>query len=865
MQRFRAILTTALALVFAFYPIAQLAGCAPTNNYVAAFKGPKFDVKTYGAKGDNSTNDAAAIQSAVDAAQVSGGTVVFPPGTYVINSAIALTSTPIAIEGASINDTVIKAGASITSVFAFADVSQNTRFGFKNLMVNGNTNAQYGIKSDKIDHALFYRVRIIGTSVAAFSTGYGWDNDFFEVEASSNTGDGMYFAVNNNNANNVVNSKLFGNNGWGINCSGGGAGFNVRGCTIEGNKKGGIYLQKGVNVGSIRDNYFEANAQDGYTMTLPAAKVIKAHIVVNGSATATELRFAFPCNAIDISNNYFINTYADEAIRINAMFGGKIHNNFHNTGSVAPEHLAAFWADDSLATANNLDFRSNANFTSECNFENMANWRPGQRTVLSTWKSDTVNLTNYITDDVNRWGITVAGGGGSIVRSSTKYNGFDVMDVTQSGGSSDIFGVTLDMSNYPELAGKVVYIAAYTKVSANTTGAVMYVNNIPSSASTSTNTGWILREMAATMPASGNVNFGIRKLVGTTETVSMTKPVVALVGAPFRDFYPRPVAPNWTKTSAPTVGTWAVGDIVWNRTPSAGSPSGWRCTSAGAPGTWESIAPSLATAQTFTEAQTITPATSGQFIGLKVSGSDAGAYPSIQVDRPGTARSATVRYSTAGTDDWYGGILYNGGAATTKWGLATTDHNLSSAKLSVEKTTGNVGFNLGATSPAAKIHIAAGTATAGTAPILLTAGTNTTAAVAGQIEYDGTDLFFTPGATRLAAAWKNFANTFTGDQTVNGSVVLGTAGNGVKIKTGSNATMGRAVLVGGTLVVSTTKATATANIILTTQVPGGTTGRPLVASRVNNTSFTIESRDGAGALQTLDTSTVAWVIFDEAP
>lgn len=51
--------------------------------------------------------------------------------------------------------------------------------------------------------------------------------------------------------------------------------------------------------------------------------------------------------------------------------------------------------------------------------------------------------------------------------------------------------------------------------------------------------------------------------------------------------------------------------------------------------------------------------------------------------------------------------------------------------------------------PTAYLHIGAGTATSGTAPIKLTSGTNLTTAVAGCIEYNGTNLFFTrTGSTR---------------------------------------------------------------------------------------------------------------------
>lgn len=46
------------------------------------------DVTGYGAKGDASTDDTSAIQLAIEDLPVTGGVIVFPPGTYVISSTI---------------------------------------------------------------------------------------------------------------------------------------------------------------------------------------------------------------------------------------------------------------------------------------------------------------------------------------------------------------------------------------------------------------------------------------------------------------------------------------------------------------------------------------------------------------------------------------------------------------------------------------------------------------------------------------------------------------------------------------------------------------------------------------------------------
>lgn len=91
-----------------------------------------------------------------------------------------------------------------------------------------------------------------------------------------------------------------------------------------------------------------------------------------------------------------------------------------------------------------------------------------------------------------------------------------------------------------------------------------------------------------------------------------------------------------------------------------------------------------------------------------------------------------------------------------------------------------------------------------------------------------------------------------------GELKLATAGNGLYIKEGSNATMGRAALVAGTVTINTTKVTANSEIFLTNNVNGGTVGTPTVSARTAGTSFTITSTNAA------DTSTISWLIIEPA-
>jgi hypothetical protein len=77
--------------------------------------------------------------------------------------------------------------------------------------------------------------------------------------------------------------------------------------------------------------------------------------------------------------------------------------------------------------------------------------------------------------------------------------------------------------------------------------------------------------------------------------------------------------------------------------------------------------------------------------------------------------------------------------------IALGGQGLSDAKLFVG-SNGKVG--IGTTSPTAVLHLKAGTASPNTAPLKFTAGTNLTTPEAGAMEFDGTNLYFTPSATR---------------------------------------------------------------------------------------------------------------------
>ena len=101
-------------------PTQRASSTDPLNNAV-------YNVKEYGAVGDGSTNDAAAIQSAIKAAQatVSGGRVYFPPGIYYTGTTtISITGVGIVLEMADSGSYIKYAGAGYAISFGLAGAAQ---------------------------------------------------------------------------------------------------------------------------------------------------------------------------------------------------------------------------------------------------------------------------------------------------------------------------------------------------------------------------------------------------------------------------------------------------------------------------------------------------------------------------------------------------------------------------------------------------------------------------------------------------------------------------------------------------------------------------------------------------------------------
>ncbi len=118
--------------------------------------GPKVDVRAFGAKGDGKTDDTAAIQAAEDSLPDQGGTLYFPPGTFMGH---LIVKSNVHIEGAGINATIFElpSGAN-TDVIQSKDFASltgtNDRDGINRVTLNditidgnaANNTSGYGIR-----------------------------------------------------------------------------------------------------------------------------------------------------------------------------------------------------------------------------------------------------------------------------------------------------------------------------------------------------------------------------------------------------------------------------------------------------------------------------------------------------------------------------------------------------------------------------------------------------------------------------------------------------------------------------------------------------------------------------------------------
>lgn len=522
------------------------------------FSGP-LNVMWFGATGNGQTDDASALQRAVDTGQATGTSVYFPTAHpyYAITKPIVITSGKAAITffgdglayGRTDNGSIIRAHSSITAenplqaIFRFTDAVFVTHYSFEDLTLIGNDVTKYGIYSAKLAHTRFSRVAFRNTTVAGLAIGYGWCNDILDCVFAHNKGDGITtldIAVNNIN---VINTRIIYNGGVGIRMGHTAQGVRISGCQFEQIKSAAIVAQIHVRGMQIFGNYFEHCCSDGYQLTNPDRKIY-AYIVLSGTAARGAVGTNQPSGTISVNDNFvaFVQIPAPSYLVAGYCSYGSLEITNNNVIDRGPGRLDTMLLTGTSKTGggarvDNLLIRGNGTpwyqqpgvTVSTIDVTDLA----GATSQLHNATIEGVHRANYA-PGASQFRKFSSGRGGAIRRLSNTYRTRDVYELS-GAANTDHWGFLLDLADAAELAGKYVYFACYAKVSHAETGPVLNTSQLGDNTSEhAADTDWRIVSYVDKMPTSGSVRFSIAKVSAhASSKLLFTAPVLSEVGVRF--------------------------------------------------------------------------------------------------------------------------------------------------------------------------------------------------------------------------------------------------------------------------------------------------------------------------------------------
>lgn len=253
------------------------AGAGAVARTVEAKLQDVVSVKDFGAVGDGTTDDTAAIQAAIDAVSATGGAVYVPSGAYLVSG---LSITAVSAAGGGLNtsrfrlfgdghNSILK-GSSASPVLTVGDSAGSRVHDVEldGLQFHGAATAANGVKLSNASRVAIKNCRVYaatGAGVLLTDDSYG-PHDINHCLIRDNGSHGIHVddgTANNGNALSVVQSVVNINGGSGIRIDSGSA-IMIAGNDIESNADSGIVLcaagTRAVSGAQIAGNYFEGHA-----------------------------------------------------------------------------------------------------------------------------------------------------------------------------------------------------------------------------------------------------------------------------------------------------------------------------------------------------------------------------------------------------------------------------------------------------------------------------------------------------------------------------------------------------------------------------------------------------------------------------
>lgn len=553
------------------------------------------DVRFAGGMGTTRTaaQNKAALQAAI-ASLTRPGLVQIPAGYFNIDPGVDLGTYVVGIVGAGKYATQLGCTSGVTAAYMFglSDTTLIEYASISNLGIFGGGNIVAGVRLAKCNHMRIENCIVTGTTGNALYVG-GYSNDVVGNDLFTNTGSGIYLAGTLNNVN-AERNRIYNNDGVGVFCAcsdtDAGLSINIARNAIEQNKLAGIisFNTKGL---SITDNYFERNAATGYTYLSPENITIRADIhLLGANGTIIDAVEAYSNECAVIANNqttpigvystdpnldgFVFTSFANnlrvtnnqvfDTTKINAMvaiYGNRAKSTI--VGDLIIENNSV----DSISMVGTVD--ANTQLYATAHFIRTAALGP----------------KNAAPQNFLEWSV-ITGSTGTFVRSAAGFKGAPVFEM---GDGDRLWGFTVDLSQYPELRGQYVWFGCWVNTQGNLTNARLYSGGQSSSGATDydNDAAWKFKSVCRLIGTGESTPFFAIQKVGTGAALLIAHPVVAVAGMAYSRFTV-PTDVIWKRAFYPVDGTWQLGDAVQNITPTVGQPKEWKCTAAGAPGTWVS-------------------------------------------------------------------------------------------------------------------------------------------------------------------------------------------------------------------------------------------------------------------------------------